>query len=56
MTEKKICTCDPIQGNIKASEAIDFIRPDGKIAARYHKDCEAHGFKRLDQEETVIDS
>jgi len=49
MTEK-ICTCDPVQGNIKPSEAVDFIKPDGRIYARYHRDCEVHGFKRLNQD------
>lgn len=48
MTEKKICSCDPVQGNIKPSEAVDIIRSDGKIMARYHRDCEAHGYKRLE--------
>jgi hypothetical protein len=51
MTEEKICSCDPIQGNIKPSEAVDFIRPDGKIVARYNKDCAVHGFKRIETEE-----
>jgi hypothetical protein len=52
MTEEKICSCDPVQGNIKPSEAVDFIRPDGKIVARYHKDCAVHGFKRIENEDT----
>lgn len=47
---EKICTCDPVQGNIKSSEALDFIGLDGKIIARFHKDCEVHGFKRFQTE------
>jgi predicted glycosyl hydrolase (DUF1957 family) len=47
MTEEKICSCNPSQSEIKADEAIDFIRNNNQIYARYHKDCAVHGFKRL---------
>lgn len=50
MTEQKNCTCNPHQSEIKPDEAIDFIRPDGKIVARYQKDCVVHGFKRLTED------
>ena len=52
MTTKNICTCNPIQSEIKPDEAVDFIRMDGKIVARYHKECECHGFKRLETKES----
>ena len=43
---EKICTCNPKQGEIKNTEAVDFIRPDGIIYARFDKNCDVHGIKK----------
>jgi hypothetical protein len=51
MTQEKICICNPVQSEIKASEAVDFIGPDGKITARYAKNCDVHGYKIIETKE-----